>query len=51
LAELEQSPLLRHAKMRDGGMQNTLGQMAGGAVQQQERAYTQYLKSSVLGPS
>jgi len=51
LAEIEQSVIFVHAKRRDGDMQPTLGQMAGGAVRQQEAQIEQYLKSSVLGPS
>jgi hypothetical protein len=51
LMEIEKSPILMHAKQRDGNMQNTLGQMAGGAVQQQTRNINEYLKTTVIGPS
>jgi hypothetical protein len=51
LAEIEQSVVFVHAKRRDGDMQPTLGQMAGGAVRQQEAQIEQYLKSTVIGPS
>ena len=51
LMEIEKSPILMHAKQRDGNMQNTLGQMSGGAVQQQTRNINEYLKTTVIGPS
>lgn len=51
MAEIQQSPIFIHAKRRDGDMQPTIGQMAGGAVMQQELQVEQYLKSSVMGPS
>ena len=51
LVEIEKSPIFLHAKQRDGNMQNTLGQMAGGAVAQQSRNYNEYLKTTVIGPN
>lgn len=51
LAEIEKSPIFLHAKQRDGNIQNTLGQMAGGAAAQQSRNYNEYLKTTVIGPN
>lgn len=51
LMEIEQSPMFVHAKRRDGDMQNTMGQMYGGAVHQQVRNVNEYLRTQVIGPS
>lgn len=51
LAEIEASPMFVHAKRRDGDMQNTMGQMYGGAVHQQVRNVNEYLRTQVIGPS
>ena len=51
LMEIEKSPIFIHAKQRDGNIQNTLGQMAGGAAEQQSRNYNEYLKTTVIGPN
>ena len=51
LMEIEKSPMFVHAKRRDGDMQNTMGQMYGGAVHQQVRNVNEYLRTQVIGPS